>query len=437
MSIRASVQRLVAQKSGNRCAFPECRRVLTIVDATSGDIVLLGDIAHIVAESPLGPRGEGALTSAERNAEPNLLLLCNRHHQLVDSAPQTYPVERLKAFKADHEAWVAARLGPAEGDGTPSAEVTQTLHSTLLAVEHMPTYVYSAPCSADDEEHAKPRIRWDGMGREFMAPFIIRGNQLHAFQDLRNPGPFEQLIDARYVQRSTVGEWWDDPDRLQWFATLLNRSLNKLTGRLGLRLDSEHHRFYFPALDKGVAREIQYRPLNQGTSTRNVVWEPKSKKTGAGRGYWYHLAVNLRFHKVAVRQWVLAMRPELRITLDGFEPYPADKVGAKVTRMMAKVFNYDLLGDLNFWRDFLSGGTPRIVFPFDRNQVLSVSSTLLSAPITWPGLPPEKAKPFRNVEYDDDLLSWAGLERYFDETEDDELNDESADHNSPDEGDDA
>jgi hypothetical protein len=58
MSVRASVQRLLAQKSGNRCAFPECRRLLTATDSTNGDVVLLGDIAHIVAESPLGPRGK-------------------------------------------------------------------------------------------------------------------------------------------------------------------------------------------------------------------------------------------------------------------------------------------------------------------------------------------------------------------------------------------
>lgn len=432
MSIRASVLRLVAQKSGNRCAFPGCGRVLTVPDTATGETVLLGDIAHIVAESPLGPRGSSPLTAAERNDEPNLLLLCNRHHQLVDSAPQTYPVDRLAAFKADHERWVASRLGPTDSDAAQSTEVTQTLHSTLLPVECMPTYVYSAPCSAADEEHAKPRIRRDGGGREFMAPFLIRGSRLHAFQDLRKPNPFDQLIDSRHVERSPVGEWWDDPDLLQWFATLLNRSLNKLTGRLGLHLDTDHHRFYFPAMAQGVPREVQYRPLNQGTSTRNVVWEPKNKKTGQGRGYWYHLALDLRFHKVAARQWVLAIRPELRLTLDGFTPYPADKVGAKVTRIMSKVFNYDLLGDLNFWRDFLSGGTPRILFPFDRNQVLSVSSTLLSAPITWPGLPAEKARPFKNVEFDDDLLSWAGLERYFDDLEDDEI-DDSADADTTDE----
>ncbi|WP_063002578.1 hypothetical protein [Nocardia mikamii] len=42
----------------------------------------LGEIAHIVADSPNGPRGDSPLTAAARNDYQNLILLCNQHHRV-------------------------------------------------------------------------------------------------------------------------------------------------------------------------------------------------------------------------------------------------------------------------------------------------------------------------------------------------------------------
>jgi hypothetical protein len=41
--------------------------------------------AHIFAESPNGPRGDSTLTAEQRSLNQNLILLCNQHHQLIDS----------------------------------------------------------------------------------------------------------------------------------------------------------------------------------------------------------------------------------------------------------------------------------------------------------------------------------------------------------------
>jgi hypothetical protein len=45
---------------------------------------VLGQEAHIVSEEDGGPRGDAAMPMDERNAYPNLLLLCPTHHVLVD-----------------------------------------------------------------------------------------------------------------------------------------------------------------------------------------------------------------------------------------------------------------------------------------------------------------------------------------------------------------
>jgi hypothetical protein len=93
------------------------------------------------------------------------------------------------------------------------------------------------------------------------------------------------------------------------------------------------------------------------------------------------------------------------------------------------MFNYDLLGEVNFWRDYLSGSGPRIIINFGRGQHIIVSTTMIQTDIDWPGIPEEFARPFKNVDYAEDLFSWAqlaGLNADIDEFEDAEEEDDRA-----------
>ena len=76
----------------------------------STDPVVVGQEAHIVAEEDDGPRGDLSMSMppAERNAYPNLILLCGDDHTLVDKDHGIhYSVEQfLHKMKADHEAMV-------------------------------------------------------------------------------------------------------------------------------------------------------------------------------------------------------------------------------------------------------------------------------------------------------------------------------------------
>jgi hypothetical protein len=74
------------------------------------------------------------------------------------------------------------------------------------------------------------------------------------------------------------------------------------------------------------------------------------------------------------------------------------------------MFNYDLLGEVHFWRDYLSDSQPRLLFPFGAPiQHIRISTNLLSGRVQWPGIPEEYARPFRNAQYADDLFSYANL----------------------------
>jgi hypothetical protein len=66
--------------------------------------VIVGEICHIKAASPNGPRYDPQQTAAQRHGFNNLILLCANHHTVIDDDPEVYTVERLGNMKADHEA---------------------------------------------------------------------------------------------------------------------------------------------------------------------------------------------------------------------------------------------------------------------------------------------------------------------------------------------
>jgi hypothetical protein len=101
-------------KSGDVCSFETCRRPLAIEVEQSGRTSIVSQEAHIVAETPNGPRGESALTLEDRNSYPNLMLLCLEHHKVVDDDPETFTVDVLLAMKAAHEQWFDSLRDPAD-----------------------------------------------------------------------------------------------------------------------------------------------------------------------------------------------------------------------------------------------------------------------------------------------------------------------------------
>lgn len=139
------LKRLFA-RSGNRCAFSDCRRVLVVEGPPGEQPVILGDVAHIVAASPAGPRGDPFMAPPNRNRYENLIVLCSTHHQLIDDQVATYTPERLRAVKADHERWIEDRLAQGKPERPAAVEQREDeLYSTLLPIDRMPSRVFSAP----------------------------------------------------------------------------------------------------------------------------------------------------------------------------------------------------------------------------------------------------------------------------------------------------
>jgi len=98
-------QRISCTRSGNRCALPDCRKILVEGKTEYDSAELLGFMAHIVGEKPGSARYDAEMPLKEKNSYENLIMVCGSCHKKIDGQPNTYTVEKLHEIKDHHEKW--------------------------------------------------------------------------------------------------------------------------------------------------------------------------------------------------------------------------------------------------------------------------------------------------------------------------------------------
>lgn len=406
MSIPVRDQKMLWGSAAGRCSFPKCGKKLVADPSQLDPAVVLGEMAHIIGASVAGPRGASAMTQEQRDSYDNLVLLCEEHHKIVDGQRNTYTADLLRQFKREHEERCDQTLDP-DSAPPPRPRVEEVLHSTLLPISSLPR-VYSAEAveTYGKTIHAEYR---EANERRFPPPFIVRGGRLWAFTFLRDDlGPFSRWIRPHTAEIHEPHEMWQDEDRSRYFVTLLNLAMGFVMRPRGLWWDGDHERWYFPPEKDGKEAERSYTPLTQARSTRLVAWQPKVRATGEAKKYWEHLAVSVTFHRVSDRDWVLSLRPERRFTRDGKVPLTSKGTGRRSTSRAAKLYNFDVLEEANFWRSYLSEDKPRIIQSFAKTEALIIDARFLTANISWPGVPNDVRR-FANAVPTEDLFSLAEL----------------------------
>ena len=125
MSVSYPTKILLAYRSGDRCALPDCGRNLS-PDSESGDPINAGEAAHIAGKNPGSARYDKNMSSKNRDYYNNLIYLCGTCHTIIDAIPQgenDYPVERLHNIKNEHEQKVRDAIADAFVDvGFPELE---------------------------------------------------------------------------------------------------------------------------------------------------------------------------------------------------------------------------------------------------------------------------------------------------------------------------
>ena len=95
-------------KAAGRCQFEGCNKPVLFDELTLREYNK-SNVAHIVASSPKGARGDAIRSHQLSDKLSNLMLMCPEHHKLIDDFPDDYPEERLLEIKRTHEAAIAAQ----------------------------------------------------------------------------------------------------------------------------------------------------------------------------------------------------------------------------------------------------------------------------------------------------------------------------------------
>ncbi len=97
LSISRETLNALFARSGNRCTFPGCTH-----EMVTERNLFVGQICHLEAANPGGPRFNPESNDEARRSADNLLLLCYRHHKETDDA-ETFDAGYLRKIKLDHE----------------------------------------------------------------------------------------------------------------------------------------------------------------------------------------------------------------------------------------------------------------------------------------------------------------------------------------------
>lgn len=208
------IKRLFAM-SGNKCAFPSCEAPLI---ESSGTVT--GEICHICAANPDGPRFDKNQTTEERHSFANLILLCSRHHKIIDTETEKYSVSMLKEAKRQNETGIIASISP------EISRVAQQLleHLVTISVQNNTGQVaINSPGTTQIQEQTinnynirkpkapktTPPIGSIGSDRAQNAyiDYLIGRYQQYQKADTSKQGSFKYILIHNALTRTFKGQW--------------------------------------------------------------------------------------------------------------------------------------------------------------------------------------------------------------------------------------
>jgi hypothetical protein len=101
-NISPKVRNLLWAKSAGRCEFNGCNKPLWRDGLTQIEMNF-ADVAHIIGDSPDGPRGDIILSDEYCNDVSNIMLMCLDHHRMIDQITRVYSDDVLRQMKEIHE----------------------------------------------------------------------------------------------------------------------------------------------------------------------------------------------------------------------------------------------------------------------------------------------------------------------------------------------
>jgi len=114
VAVSDRTRKILWSRSGGRCVL--CRKSLVVDETPVSVASVVGEEAHLVAQSPGGPRYTPLPDNAVDDID-NLVLLCRVDHKRIDDQVEEFPCHCLREMRTRHEQWVKGLLDLADNPG--------------------------------------------------------------------------------------------------------------------------------------------------------------------------------------------------------------------------------------------------------------------------------------------------------------------------------
>ncbi|MFG3593163.1 SAVED domain-containing protein [Bradyrhizobium sp. RDI18] len=103
-AIPPKIQNIVWGRAAGRCQYAGCNKLLIGEQISGARNANKSYIAHVVGDSPEGPRGDPILSPKLAHDPDNLMLVCDEHHRVIDREMiDAHSVDVLGEMKSRHE----------------------------------------------------------------------------------------------------------------------------------------------------------------------------------------------------------------------------------------------------------------------------------------------------------------------------------------------
>lgn len=215
--------------------------------------IVVGEICHITASSPTGPRYDAKLPADDRDAFDNLILLCPTHHKMADDDTKRYTPELLRDLKK-----MAARNALVElsSDDLAKAERLHAIHVTIkvgrgsrVRIDHakeVHAQKVSVPRGTKVKKAAHPDSVAAHLNMLGYVKYLIKRYQKYQHGDTEKVGRGKYVTIYNAI-RTEFGRSWEDVaqadfDRLAGYlqGRIRKSKLGRILGAQGNKLFSSY-----------------------------------------------------------------------------------------------------------------------------------------------------------------------------------------------------
>lgn len=202
----AKVKAIVKGRAAYICSNPECRCLTVAPSQVDPEgFIYIGEVAHITAAAPGGPRYDPNLTVEERSSPENAIHLCAVCATMIDkNRGVDFPAGLLRQWRTQHEAWVAENLNKNPWIGSLKDEAKFEFVRKVVSLANQfrqqfagATSALTFPSESAERERTDSESREE---RELLDERFARKNRIRALQET-----LRQLYEASWEAEVVLG----------------------------------------------------------------------------------------------------------------------------------------------------------------------------------------------------------------------------------------